>query len=74
MEATRLSVERDKGNGKIFPAHIMKAYRGSRSITPLTLNLCSRSCRFTPGKEPQFPLNRRLYGGQNRLKIWGDNI
>jgi hypothetical protein len=28
-----------KGKGKVVPFHVMKAYRGSRSIAPLILNL-----------------------------------
>jgi hypothetical protein len=46
----------------------MKTYRGRRGITPLILNLSldgsewltSHLGHFTPRKEPQYPLNRRL--------------
>jgi hypothetical protein len=44
----------------------MKAYRGSRGITPLILNvscrlryLASRHGRFTPRKEHRYPLSPR---------------
>jgi hypothetical protein len=42
MKARRLSVGRVIGKGKVVPVHIMKAYRWSRSIAPLNLNLSIR--------------------------------
>jgi hypothetical protein len=57
----------------------MKAYRGSRGIAPLilisVLDGCewstSRLCRFTPGKEPGYPFNGRLFGSQSRSGRFG---
>ena len=54
--------------------HAIKAHRRSRGIAPLIPNLCTRRGqwstlslgRFTPGKEPRYPLNRRLGGPQSR--------
>jgi hypothetical protein len=56
---------------KVVLVHAMKAYRGSRGIAPLILNPAgewsiSRPGRFTPGKEPLYPFNRRLRGPQSR--------
>jgi hypothetical protein len=57
--------KKKKGKGKFFPVHVMKAYRGSRGITPLILNLnlntrfgCSNSRpgRFASDKERRYPL------------------
>jgi hypothetical protein len=31
-----------KGKGEVFPVHAMRAYRGSRGIAPLILNLSTR--------------------------------
>jgi len=55
--------------GKIFYVHAKKtkAYRWSRGTTPIILNLGTRwewltsppAC-FIPGKNPRYPLNRRL--------------
>jgi hypothetical protein len=42
MVARRLSVGRVIGKGKVVPVHTMKAYRWSRSIAPLNLNLSIR--------------------------------
>jgi hypothetical protein len=55
----------------------MKAYTGSRGMTPFILNLAlyagewlpSRSGRFTPGKEQ---LHRRLGGPQNQCGCFGE--
>ena len=48
-----------KEKAKFFPAHAMKAYGVSRSITPLILNLSTRwrqLVRFTPRRlEPPAP-------------------
>jgi hypothetical protein len=52
---------------KVF-VHATKAYRGSRGIAPLILDLeldggewsASRLGRFTAGQEPRYPLLRRL--------------
>jgi hypothetical protein len=57
-----------KENFKIFPVHAMKAYRVSRGIAPLILNLCTRwrlvadftTRRLYPGKEPWYSLDRML--------------
>jgi hypothetical protein len=54
----------------------MKSDRGSRGIAPLSFNLgiryaggggvvTSRVSRFTPEKEPRYPLNRWLGGPQS---------
>jgi len=52
---------------KFVAFHATKAYRQSRDIVPLILNLdirwgrpISRSGRFAPEKEPWHPLNCRL--------------
>jgi hypothetical protein len=56
----------------------MKAYRGSKGISPLTLNpsggerSISHAGRFTPTKGGQCPLNRRLCGPQNRFGRFGE--
>jgi hypothetical protein len=67
-----------EGSRKVVPIHTMKAYRGSRGIAPLILNLYSRwrgvvylhnqATLFppSPGKEVQDPLNRR----QGRAHSW----
>ena len=40
MKHSDLKIRDEKvGEGKVFPAHTMKAYRGNRSIAPLILNL-----------------------------------
>jgi hypothetical protein len=36
--------DEEVGEGKVSPVHVMKAYRGSRSIAPFILNL-STSCK-----------------------------
>ena len=56
-----------------------KAYRENRGITPLTLNLTCR-CRWVAywhslvplpvGKEPLYPLSRRLVGPVSVWKFW----
>jgi hypothetical protein len=57
----------------------MKTYGVIRGILPLNLNLAldggqrltSRRDRFTSRKEPRNPLNRRLYGPENRSgRFW----
>jgi hypothetical protein len=51
----------------------MKAYRGSRYIVVLILNLgTSRFGRFTPRKEPWYPFNMRSDGPQNRSEQFGE--
>jgi hypothetical protein len=57
----------------------MKAYRGSRGTPPLILDLAldggewstSRPDRFTPEKELQFSLNRRLSGPHSQSGRFG---
>jgi hypothetical protein len=57
-----------------IPVHTMKLCKGSRGITPLILNLGTRSTwvvnftlrPFTPVKEPQYTLKRRRDRPQNR--------
>jgi hypothetical protein len=61
------------GKGNVVPVHTMNTYRWTGGIAPLILNLGKdegeRSTTypgcFTPRKQPQFPLNRRLGGHQN---------
>jgi len=60
--------------GEVVPVKAMKAYRGSRNMAPLILNLEARwstSCpsRFTPGKQSTYPLGPRevLADFQNTL-------
>jgi hypothetical protein len=53
---------------------VMKAQRGSIGIAILFFNLQgglskSRPCRFTPGKETQYPLYKRLEGIQCRSRL-----
>jgi len=57
----------------------MKAYRGRRDTVPLIPSLYSRRKRVDnfrlrplyPGKEPRYPLHRRLCGSQNRSgRFW----
>jgi len=58
---------------KSHRVHAMNAYTGSRGTVPLNLTLAldggewftSLSGCFIPGKEPWFPLNRRLGGPQS---------
>ena len=64
----------NKSRGEVFLVHTMKEYKGRRGTAPLILNLVlhggewliSRPDRFTPGKAPPYPLNRRLAGRQSR--------
>jgi len=57
----------------------MKAYKGSRALAPLTLNLglergkwwTPRPGRFTPDKELGYSLNRRLGGPQIHAGLFG---
>jgi hypothetical protein len=66
-----------KGWCELVPAHAMKAYRGGRSRVPLILNLGTRRRpvatftlrSLTPGKEPRYPLNRRM-GGPHSQTEW----
>ena len=66
---------------KLVPVYSVKAYRRSTDIAPLNLNLKVtthlhlarwkwvvnlNSSRFNPGKEPRFPLKRKLSGSQSR--------
>ena len=53
--------------------HVMKAYRESRYIAILILNLgTSRFGRFAPRKEPWYPFNTRSDGPQNRSGLFGE--
>jgi hypothetical protein len=62
---------------KVFPVHSMKAYKGSGDMAPLILNLGTKwrwIVNFTllplyPRKEPQYVLNTRPSGPQNRLEV-----
>jgi hypothetical protein len=62
-----------KGNRQVLPVHTMNTYR-SRIIPHSFLTsaadggdwLTPRRGRFTPGKEPRYPLNRRLGGPHSR--------
>jgi len=65
--------ETNKWKGNIFSFHTMKACRGSRGqLHPLLTSsldggewttLCTRC--LNPGKEPRYPLNRKLGGPQS---------
>ena len=56
-----------KVKGKVAPINVMKAYRGSRGIVPnVGVWLKSYPSCFTPGKEPWYPLNRRLRRDQSQ--------
>jgi len=33
-------LDKGKGEGKVIPVHVVKAYMGSRGIAPLIFNLC----------------------------------
>jgi len=55
--------------GKVVPAHSMKAYRENEGREPLILNLSTRwmlngqphiMAALPPGKQPQYPPNRML--------------
>ena len=63
----------------ILPVYALKAYRGSRSITPPILILAirgewltSRPGRFTAAKVPRYSLNRRSGGPQSRSRPFGE--
>ena len=66
MKCTETDTVKDKC--ELFPVHDMKAYRASRGMEPLILNLGTRwKCvvKFTPrrfiiGKEARYQLNSRL--------------
>jgi len=65
---------------EFFRIHTMMAYRGSRGIALLILNLGTgwrwmvnfKTCHFTPGKEPWYLLTRRLGGPQNQFWQFGE--
>jgi len=68
--------------GEAVPVLAMKAYRGSGSTAPFTLNLTldegewSAPCPsyFTPGNSPQYPLNSSwLQGPYSQCGHFGDN-
>jgi hypothetical protein len=58
---------------KVFPLHVMQAYKENTGIAPLILNLgarwnewsTSQSGGFTPEKEYRYPFNTRLDWPQN---------
>ena len=65
---------------KLQSVHAIMAYKGITGIAPLILNFrarwgelsTSRSGRCTPGKEPRYPLNRRVGGPQSRSGRLGE--
>jgi hypothetical protein len=70
---TLLTLDSKRKKGEFFPVHAMKAYRGSRHIVSLILNLGTRwRCVFNftprppypppPGRKRCYPSNRRLGG------------
>lgn len=68
-----------KVEGEIFPAYPLKAYSGSRVTAPFLTSALdkvkpstSRLGRFTPDKEPLYPLIRRLDGLQSVLRQSGE--
>jgi hypothetical protein len=72
-----------KGKGKVVPVlsltehHAMEAYWGSGGTDPRILDLGSRwrwmvSFTLPPGKEPWYPLDRRLSGPQSRSEHGGE--
>jgi len=70
-----------KSRPKALPVQAVKACSSSRAIAPLILNLgasrgewlTSRPGRFIPGKEPRYPLNKRVCGHQRRYGRFGEN-
>jgi hypothetical protein len=54
----------NKGNGKFHPRPGMTPHRGSTLSLPTAAHggewLTPRPVRFTPGKQTQYPLHRRL--------------
>jgi hypothetical protein len=66
---------------KHVPVHALKAYCGSRGIATSLLNLDTRWRRVVnfmppaalpPGKEPRYPLNRRLGGLHSWSELLGE--
>ena len=65
---------------KIILLHTINAYRSTRGMAPLILNLSTR-CRwvvicpghFTPKKEPIYPINRRLGGPNSWSEHFGEH-
>jgi hypothetical protein len=66
-----------EAKGKFFPVYSVKACRGSRGTTPLSLNLSTRwrrwstsySHAFTPGVQILYLLNEKLRESQIRLYV-----
>ena len=44
LESDRKFCDKFNGEGKVVPAPVMKAYRGSAGIPPVILNLDTRNC------------------------------
>ena len=73
-------MEGERGGGINVPDHTMKAYRGSRSMAPHSLNLSSSggqwsiSCwnHFTSRKEPWHPLSKRQGGSHSLSGIFAE--
>jgi len=62
------NVDLQKDTKYVVSVHAAQAYRGSRSIDPLILNLGTRwgwVVKFTSGKEPREPPNMRQTGPKN---------
>ena len=61
--------------GQVFPTHSMKAYQWSGGITQLILSLGTVYVSGQPyvlaalplGKEPMYPLSRRVSGTQSQF-------
>lgn len=71
-----------KGKGKVFSVHAVKAYRGTRGIVPLILNLRTNGgqwwslCLLTlaAGKSTQYLSNRRLDEPQSWFGCFGEQL
>ena len=78
-QPTAISATYSKGKG--VPVHAMKVYEGSRSKTPIILNLViswrvsghfHSPVALPPGKEPGYLLGRRKVGPQGWYRRFGE--
>jgi len=67
---SNVTVRRFAPTQKVFLFHALNAYRGSRSTASLFLTFTSHSGHFTPGKETQDSLNRRLDVPQSQYGLF----
>jgi len=63
-----LSLPSSQKNRKFFPIHVTKAYRASRGMAPLILNLGN----FPSRREPCYLLDKRQGGPQIRSQRIGE--